>query len=82
MNEKSCCFRGWISHEVYFHSKGRPVGCWMKERFVLLAFLGQFFTDQSGNGMKNPVLREYTEESLAWSHTKKNLTTDACFGDS
>lgn len=65
MNEKayktpvlwsSCCFGGWISHEVYFHSKGRPVSCCLNELSVLLAFLRQLFTDQSGNGTKKKIL--------------------------
>lgn len=29
---------------------------------------------------KKSCQKEYTEESSVWSHTKKNLTLDACFG--
>lgn len=42
--------RGRISHEVYFHSKGRPVSSGLNELSVLPAFLRQSDGDQRWNG--------------------------------
>lgn len=70
----SCCFRivgGWISHEVYFHSKGRPASSRVNGLSVLLAFLRQLFTDQSGNAQKKKPTRENTPRKVGSRSTQR-----------